>query len=436
MKRLVLFVSSLMLAVFLWQCKLQRVGEVESVREADDALKVAVNYIGDTACLHYWKDKGNVHKGYEVVAHNKSMTRQLVTHMLNGPNGELISEEYRASAPHRKHLLLSGDRFFAKMRSKNSPLDMQTIADNCRRLVLSVDSDSPPTIIFAQGFALKNQKQELAKMAQVIFGELECLDDQPFCSFKCVANPNAVCPTSKRYFALIWPDKETKQVKALVHWEDLRKRDNSNITIPHLTYTNNPPAMWQRPARRLPPPDTTNPSVPGGEETDPTQPAKPALPTNEEEPATPSVQTSKVFTAGDLASVTISEAKLLGNQYNDAELTLQFTAHQYMYEGYGGAAKVAVASLNSYKFAVNPADFSAPVDLRGPAFYSGNRFLEMRVLDKYWIVGEKLVMKFIVRLGSQGSASFKVKLRKSGFFSNWQMFKDDDGKELLVVVPK
>lgn len=160
-----LSVLILMLAVSLWQCKLHRVGEVESVRAADDALKVAVNYIGDRACMDYWKEKSNeeakdpdanINRAFEVIANNKSKARQLVTHMLNGPNGELISEEYRASAPHRKHLLLSGDSFFDKMRSQNSPLDMQTIADNCRRLVLSVDSDSPPTIIFEQGFALKN----------------------------------------------------------------------------------------------------------------------------------------------------------------------------------------------------------------------------------------------------------------------------------------
>lgn len=443
---------------FLWQCKLRRADDSEgqSVRTADDALKIAVNYIGDTACMNYYKEKSsdtkereaNLAKAFEVIAHNKHKARQLVTHMLNGPNGELISEEYRASAPHRKHLLLSGDRFFDKMRSKNSPLDMQTIADNCRRLVLSVDSDHPPTIIFTKGFAIKNQQQELTKMAQGIFGELECLQDQPFCSFKCVANPNATCPTNKRYFTLVWPDQESKQVKALVHWEDRGKRDNSTITIPHLTYTGDAQAMWQRSSGRQPLPDTSNPSVP-----DPnnpfvpnklqpnkpsvTQPAKPSVtqpnPTTPEPPTLP----SKVFTAEGLATVSVAKAKRIAGS-DEGEITLEFTALQDILSKWDGRGEIKVSSLNPYKFLEASVDVSTPSAIHPikKTLYSGNKFFNISILDKLWKKGKKMTMKFRARLGVQGSASFKMEMSRAALFRQWKKFKDDTGNELITAVAK
>lgn len=411
---------SLLLAGPLWQCKLQQIESREqSIRGADDALKVAVNYIGDTACMSYWKGRDDDRKGREVIAHNKSRSRQIATHMLNGPNGELISEEYRASAPHRRHLLLSGDRFFDKMRSKDSPLDMQTIADNCRRLVLSVDSDRPPTISFQKGFAISNQ-QELATMAHRTFGELECLDNQPFCSFECVADPNATCATNKRYFVLVWPDKETKQVKALVHWENHSKEDNSTITIPHLTYQSNPPAIWQRPSVTEPPTS---------------EPPMPEPPTSEPEETTPPASASKVFTVAGLATVSIAEIRRITGTSDEAEVTLEFTALQNIRATLTGSVRVAIRSSNPFKFAQMPKAFFVPNEIHPSRrnFYSGVKSFEMRILDRSWDKGEKLVMKFIVKLHNNRAVFFKAKLSEPALFRKWKFFKDNMDDEWMIA---
>ena len=414
MRVLVLF---LVLAGLLWQCKLHRVGDSEerSLRAADDALKVAVNYIGDMACSHYWKD--NEAKSTEVIAYNKSKARQIVTHMLNGPNGELISDEYRASAARRKHLLLSGDLFFDKMRSKDSSLDMQTIADNCRRLVLSVDSDNPPTITFAKGFAIHDQKQELNMMnVDGRFGTLECLADQPFCSFGCIADSNAVCAPNKRYFVLVWPDKKTQQVKANVTWKKAGKEDYGTITIPHLTYTGNAPARWR--------------------ETVPTSPAATELHNKKVADTKPSV-----FTVAGLAELTVSEAKRIDGQHNEAEITLQFTALKDIvpvpatFLRKTRKAVVSVASVNAFKFAVDPSGFSIPSQLRAgnDNFYAGNKFFDMRVLSR-WGKGTKLTIQYRVKLQTQGSTTFKVRIKERQYSGKWQVFEDSDGNGLVIVV--
>ncbi len=408
---------TLALATLLWQCKLNRVGETsvaQSIGAADDALKVAVNYIGDRACVQYWQEKGDADHGHIVVANNRSMASQIVTHELDGPNGELISEEYRASSPRRKHLLLSGDRFFAKYRSKGSPLDMQTIADNCRRLVLSVDSDRPPTISFKEGFAVQDQLAGLEKMAE--HRTFTCLEQAPFCAFKCTAMAN--CPNKKRYFTLIWPDKNTGKVQALVRWEDRGKRDSSNITIPHLTYTGDAPAMFIFIPPRSPLPDEDDIQVPGG------------TPTPSPEPPI------KVLTTQE-AEVTISAAERIADS-DTAEITLQFTAREDIRRGLAGYARVAVSALNPYRFAVLPEDFSAPLDLHPPSFssqklYSGKRFFEMLVLDDNWTVGEKLTMKFILQLDEKETATFRVKFKKPTWLSQWKFFKKSGGSTYLKV---
>ena len=471
-------VLALMLLAFLWQCKLHRVGDVASVRAADDALKVAVNYIGDRACMDYWKAKElpedadpntNTNKAFAVISNNKHKARQIVTHMINGPNGELISEEYRASAPHRKHLLLSGDSFFDKHRRPNSPLDMQMIADNCRRLVLSVDSDVPPTIIFEKGFALRDQKQELQKIAQGTFGELECLDDQPFCSFKCGISTNAVCPTNKRYFSLVWPDNKANQVKALVHWEDLRKRDNSTITIPYLTYQGDAPAMWQRPSGRLPLPEMEDPSVPGQGQppttiTQPTTTTQPPTtttqpPTTTTEPPTTTTQppttttqppttttqpptttqpfaSSDVYTADKLAIISLFYAMRIAGT-DRASITLAFTALQNIRKKWDGRGKIKIFSTNSYKLASFPRDnaFSIPqaIHPNRSNLYSGNKLQELVVTDTNWQKGERHLIEFVVQLDAQGSATFKAQMSRPAIIRSWKKFKGDAGSDSITI---
>ena len=223
-----------LLVFFLWQCKLSKYeSSVTSIRAGDDALKVSANYIGDKNCRKQHKDQ-SVAEG--VIFDNNGRVSNLKSHLLSGKNGELVSVEFK-NLRKRQGLMFSGDRFLKKTR--NSSLFMRNIKDNCRRLVLSVDSDLPPTIDFHKGFALKKQWEEFAEIALPEFGKLTCLTDRPFCTFSKINR-------GKRYFALIWPDQNTREVSATVNWIENGKQ-SATISIVNLTYEGNAPTAWSLP---------------------------------------------------------------------------------------------------------------------------------------------------------------------------------------------
>ena len=235
-----------MVLVFcLWQCKELGDSNLASIRIGDDALKIAVNYIGDSNCEKQYKDDSDAAK--EAIDANKEKVRNLDTHLLSGKNGELISDEFKevkkkAGRSGWQALKFSGDRFFAGDVARGKPLTMESIKNNCRRLVLSVDSDTRPTITFAAGFALKKQSESFAEIALPEFGERKCLNDQPFCTFSRINNGN-------RYFSLIWPDQTSQKVSATVGWTTGGIDDQATITIPNLTYKDNKaPQAWASPS--------------------------------------------------------------------------------------------------------------------------------------------------------------------------------------------
>ena len=427
----------LLLAAFLWQCKLRRAGEVESIRAADDALKVAVNYIGHQACKTYYGEEKD--KGEKVIQRNISQSRQILTHLIDGPNGELISEEYRASTPQRKGLLLSGDRFFQQYRTKDSPLDMQMIIDNCRRLVLSVDSDIPPTITFDKdgGGALVGSKKELQLMdpGNVLEG-VECLADQPFCSFKCGTGSNAICRTKKRYYVLVWPDKEKRQVKAVVKWNADGKEDSSSITIPHLTYQGDVPALW-KPSAVQPTEKSETEETEKTEETEETEKTEEAEKTEEtEKPETPAVTqqppaSNKVYNAEGLATLSVLAATR--KAANRAIITLAFTALQDIKKN----GKIKIFSNRPYKVTGGRFRVSVPQEIfshnEDSPLYSGNKFMEMRV-DENWNKDKRGTIDFEVQLNAQESATFKAQISKPAILlRQWKTFRDSMYSDSITV---
>lgn len=167
-----------MVVFWLWQCQPlgeDSLSEIHSIRAGNDALKIAVNYIGDTHC-----------RDESAISANKMRVSNPNSHLLSGKNGELISDEFKEVRKQQgrsnwQSLQFSGDRFFGK--TKSSTLTMEQIKAKCRRLILSIDSQSVPTLTFGSGFALRNQREAFQAIALSEFGALNCLDNAPFCNF-------------------------------------------------------------------------------------------------------------------------------------------------------------------------------------------------------------------------------------------------------------
>lgn len=212
----------LLLALLALQCKKADEGGLYSIKTGDDALKVAVNYIGNDKCRDYLDDSS---KAEEVIGKNNRVTR-LATHMLDGKNGELISEEFKAGRINADSLQFSGDRFFVD----RNQLSIEEIEANCRVLALSVDSEETPKIEFIKGGVRAGQHNIFARINLPKFGNLTCDDIEPFCTFSNIKE-------GKRYFVLVVPDVMDKTMKAEVSWTENGENEHE-ITIPHLSCSN------------------------------------------------------------------------------------------------------------------------------------------------------------------------------------------------------
>ena len=182
---------------YLAQCKLQPVGEEQSVRSANDGLKIAANYIGDARCREHLQAAGR-----EVAEINRIINAQanFTSHKLNGKNGELITKQFK-QVRDKPNAQLSGDRFLA--RNSNSAFAIEDIEANCRRLVLSIDSHAPPQLKMKRGSVAQNQQQLFAQdFGEQGFGTLQCVDN--LCTFSDIKGLGG----NTRYFALIEPARE------------------------------------------------------------------------------------------------------------------------------------------------------------------------------------------------------------------------------------
>lgn len=216
----------LLFAILLLQCKKVGDSKPSSSVSTDNALRVTATYIGDEKCVEYYEYEDQPEPFLEmavgVIADNHDAVKDIATHMLDGENGELISAERRKRVD---NLQFSGDRFFARERKT---LTLEGIESSCRRLVLSVDSDTLPTVEFKAGRARTKQRERFTKIKLDRFGKLDCSGNTPFCTFSNVKE-------GKRYFVLVEPDNTKKKIRTAVTYHRDGKKLIHTITIPNIS---------------------------------------------------------------------------------------------------------------------------------------------------------------------------------------------------------
>lgn len=194
--QIVILVIVALSSMAITACKETEHLDPTSLQSANDQAKIAVNYFGDDNCRIYLKKLG---KEDEDIAKVIEKNKGLSSHLLDGQDGELITEQYRTSNTRRNNLKLSGDRFFSREPTGDEALTIETIEENCRRLLLSVDSSKKPEITLKHGFIAKDQQKLFSAefSNENRFGEITCHDDK-FCTFSKINDGN-------RYFVYLEP---------------------------------------------------------------------------------------------------------------------------------------------------------------------------------------------------------------------------------------
>ena len=203
------------------QCKFTTISDPESVLRANDAVKIAANYIGDARCRAYLQELQYKQEDIDQVirAHAK-----FAAHRLDGADGELITKQFK-DARGKPQARLSGDRFL--QRDSNHHFNVETIETNCRRLVLSVDSLAAPTIELKHGFIVRNQQEQFKRdFGEQGFGTLTCGED--FCTFSNVKG-------GQRYFAMLEPSAQHKHIEFSL---DYLENDNKQMNIAKIELEN------------------------------------------------------------------------------------------------------------------------------------------------------------------------------------------------------
>ena len=108
------------------------------------ALRVAIYYVGEAKCQAHLEAKGRdeqyidkvllINKSSEYIEEGKN------THRLDGNKAELSSREFVTQQANPQ---LSGDKF---LQDNDIARTLETLKENCRRLLLSIDSDTMPRI--------------------------------------------------------------------------------------------------------------------------------------------------------------------------------------------------------------------------------------------------------------------------------------------------
>ena len=403
--------------LLLLQCKQMGESGLYSVQTGDDALKVAVNYIGNKKCEEYYTQ--NPSKAETVIDKNNTVGR-ITTHMLAGKNGELISEEFKAVKQNEGRadadsLQFSGDKLFKK--TKDYELSIEEIEENCRVLALSVDSDAKPHIVFADGGVRTKQKDVFTRINLPEFGSLDCDNNVPFCTFSNIKRSN-------RYFVLVVPDKASKQMKAKVTWKKNGEEKTHEITITNLSCGENlcppqpAPSLSPEPVAELPiwtlPGEFTAADLRGGGGKG-IRPAK-----------------RDVF-----AKLEVLPPTLIAGTKNAAEITLQLTATRNMGDGkvrfsvYGtGRLDCFHASGLSYHHVS-----SLPANTKEYKFMNMNENTTVSVTCKVDLMPVAMLGMPIKTTPGSYKVSFKAKIIRDGFLSSWKDFqKDDQGGNSNMMV--
>ena len=194
--QIVILVIATLFLVTITACKETEHLDPTSLQSANDQAKIAVNYLGDDNCRVYLKKLG---KGDDEINGIIEKNKGFSSHLLDGKDGELITEQYRTSHTRRNNLKFSGDRFFSREPTGDEALTIETIEENCRRLLLSVDSSKKPEITLTHGFIAKDQRKRFSAefSNESRFGKITCHDDK-FCTFSKINN-------GSRYFVYLEP---------------------------------------------------------------------------------------------------------------------------------------------------------------------------------------------------------------------------------------
>ena len=194
----------IIIPVVLCYCK-QYEQNPKSLAGPDDEVKIAINYIGDDNCKN---DD----------ARDKSSTMN--DHKLNGPDGELVVEEYK-DVKKNDELVLSGDNFLS---SNGIVRSIDAIETHCRRLILSIDADSLPTIKVISGSIPTNQRARFEKD----FSEFKTFA----CQNKfCTSNEINKTKSSKRYFVYIETDDKGTFSAKLTYAHSGTTKSDTSITL-------------------------------------------------------------------------------------------------------------------------------------------------------------------------------------------------------------
>ena len=115
------------------------------------ALRVAIYYVGDVKCRAHLEaqeqeyDEQYIEKVLLANNNAKYLEAGKNTQRLDGDRAELSSKEYIASLAkdQQANTQLSGDKF---LKNNSIARTLATLKDNCRRLLLSVDSEVLPSL--------------------------------------------------------------------------------------------------------------------------------------------------------------------------------------------------------------------------------------------------------------------------------------------------
>ena len=205
------------------------------------ALRVAIYYVGDVKCRAHLEAKGHDEQYIEKVLLANNNAKYLEagknTHRLDGDRAELSSKEYVASLAkdQQANTQLSGDKF---LKNNSIARTLATLKDNCRRLLLSVDSEVLPSLSSQNlyhtsgNFAADSDAADNFWPARFAAdfgdfgGKITCASDQlnSLCGY-------AEIKAGKRYFVYLYPKPGEDSLAATVTYTRDGEEQTETITI-------------------------------------------------------------------------------------------------------------------------------------------------------------------------------------------------------------
>ena len=201
------------------------------------ALRVAIYYVGDVKCRAHLEaqeqeyDEQYIEKVLLANNNAKYLEAGKNTHRLDGDRAELSSKEYIAKNKDKQaNPPLGGDEF---LQANGIARTIAALEDNCRRVLLSVDSEVLPSLSSQNLYHTSGNFEEGTDAADNFWparfaadfgdfgGKITCASDQlnSLCSY-------AQIKDGKRYFAYLYPKQGEDSLAAEVTYT----RDGEELT--------------------------------------------------------------------------------------------------------------------------------------------------------------------------------------------------------------